>query len=90
MFHCMALLKRETKVLEGYEENGGWMKREEVRGREGGERWGCSNSKSLVMMVITLLSFVSFFQESLSATEKLKQYIDTLTGKLSSVSAFLQ
>lgn len=76
-------------MLEGDEENGGLREREVVVRREGGERWGCKNSKSLVLMVITLVSFVSFFQECLVATEKLKQYVDTLTGKLSSVSAFL-
>lgn len=63
--------------------------REEVVRREGRER-EMGNSKPLVLMVITLVSFVSFFQECLAATEKLKQYIDTLSGKLSSVSAFLQ
>lgn len=63
--------------------------REVVVRRKEAERWGCSNSNPLVLMVITLVSFVSFFQECLVATEKLKQYIDTLTGKLSYVSAFL-
>lgn len=76
------------RVLEGDEKNGGWRNREKVLRRERGERWGCSNSKPLVLMVITLVSFVSFFQECLAATEKLKQYIDTLNGKLSTVSAF--
>lgn len=74
-------------MLERDEENGGRKKKEEVVKRQGGER---CNSKPLVLMVITLVSFVSFFQECLTATEKLKQYIDTLTGKLSSVSVFLQ
>lgn len=60
----------------------------EIERREEGERWGCSNSNAVVLMVIRLVSFVSFFQECLAATEKLKQYIDTLSGKLSSVSTF--
>lgn len=37
-------------------------------------------------LVIKWISTVSFFQECLAATEKLKQYIDGLTGQLNSVS----